>query len=137
VPGLTSWEPAFAQDLEWTLLAALRELADPDGESAYFRLTTRPVEQEPAAVPARVPRGAGGRRVPELAGEDLPGCPGAVEGEREQPFGHRRRAVPRRPSGPAGDRARRSPAHPGPPRPGSGRPPPPPRCQRFRAGPRR
>src|SRR5699024_2853414 len=52
IPGLTSWEPAFAQDLEWTLLEALRELADPDGESAYFRLTTRPVEQELAAVPA-------------------------------------------------------------------------------------
>src|SRR5699024_7375669 len=105
VPGLTSWEPAFAQDLELTLLAALRELADPDGESAYFRLTPRPVEQEPAAVPARVPRGAGGRRVPELAGEDLPGCPGAVEGESEQQFGHRRSAVPCRPSGPACVRA--------------------------------
>ena len=52
IPGLTSWEPAFAQDLEWTLLEALRALADPDGESAYFRLTTRPVEQELAAVPA-------------------------------------------------------------------------------------
>lgn len=51
IPRLTSWEPAFAQDLEWTLLEALRELADPDGESAYFRLTTRPVRQELAAVP--------------------------------------------------------------------------------------
>lgn len=51
IPRLTSWEPAFAQDLEWTLLEALRELADPDGESAYFRLTTRPVLQELAAVP--------------------------------------------------------------------------------------
>ncbi|WP_209369989.1 transketolase-like TK C-terminal-containing protein [Brevibacterium renqingii] len=51
IPGLTSWEPAFAQDLEWTLLEALRELADPDGDSAYFRLTTRPVRQELAAVP--------------------------------------------------------------------------------------
>ncbi len=52
IPRLTSWEPAFAQDLEWTLLEALRELADPDGDSAYFRLTTRPVVQELAAVPA-------------------------------------------------------------------------------------
>ncbi|SUW14171.1 Pyruvate dehydrogenase E1 component [Brevibacterium iodinum] len=51
IPGLTSWEPAFAQDLEWTLLEALRELADPDGDSAYFRLTTRPVAQELAGVP--------------------------------------------------------------------------------------
>lgn len=51
IPRLTSWEPAFAQDLEWTLLEALSELADPDGDSAYFRLTTRPVAQELAAVP--------------------------------------------------------------------------------------
>lgn len=51
IPKLTSWEPAFAQDLEWTLLEALRDLADPDGDSAYFRLTTRPVAQERAAVP--------------------------------------------------------------------------------------
>ncbi|WP_432790263.1 pyruvate dehydrogenase [Brevibacterium sp. K11IcPPYGO002] len=51
IPGLTSWEPAFAQDLEWTLLEALRELGDPHGDSAYFRLTTRPVAQELAAVP--------------------------------------------------------------------------------------
>lgn len=51
IPGLTSWEPAFAQDLEWTMLEALRELADPDGDSAYFRLTTRPVAQELASVP--------------------------------------------------------------------------------------
>lgn len=52
IPGLTSWEPAFAQDLEWTMLEALREMADPDGDSAYFRLTTRPVSQSLAAVPA-------------------------------------------------------------------------------------
>lgn len=52
IPGLTSWEPAFAQDLEWTLLEALREMADPDGDSAYFRLTTRPVSQDLAAVPS-------------------------------------------------------------------------------------
>lgn len=45
-------EPAFAQDLEWTLLEALKEMADPDGDSAYFRLTTRPVRQELAEVPA-------------------------------------------------------------------------------------
>ena len=51
IPGLTSWEPAFAQDLEWTMLEALRELADPNGGSAYFRLTTRPVEQALAGMP--------------------------------------------------------------------------------------
>src|SRR5829696_1843412 len=47
-PGCTCWEPAFGQDLEWTLLHALSRLGQPDGESAYFRLTTRPIEQSPA-----------------------------------------------------------------------------------------
>jgi pyruvate dehydrogenase E1 component len=53
-PGCTSWEPGFGQDLEWTLLAALSRLGRPDGESAYFRLSTRPIEQS-------------------LAGEEIPG----------------------------------------------------------------
>jgi pyruvate dehydrogenase E1 component len=50
-PRCVAWEPAFGQDLEWTLLAALSLLGRPDGTSAYFRLTTRPVDQELAAVP--------------------------------------------------------------------------------------
>jgi pyruvate dehydrogenase E1 component len=44
-PGCTAWEPAFGQDLEWTLLHALSRLGRPDGESAYFRLSTRPIDQ--------------------------------------------------------------------------------------------
>jgi pyruvate dehydrogenase E1 component len=44
-PGCTFWEPAFGQDLEWTLLQALSRLGRPDGESAYFRLSTRPLDQ--------------------------------------------------------------------------------------------
>jgi pyruvate dehydrogenase E1 component len=44
-PGCTFWEPAFGQDLEWTLLHALSRLGRPDGESAYFRLSTRPLDQ--------------------------------------------------------------------------------------------
>jgi pyruvate dehydrogenase E1 component len=44
-PGCTAWEPAFGQDLEWTLLHALACLGHPGGESAYFRLSTRPVDQ--------------------------------------------------------------------------------------------
>ena len=51
-PRCTAWEPAFGQDLEWALLRALAQLTDPDGESAYFRLTTRPVDQSLAALPA-------------------------------------------------------------------------------------
>jgi pyruvate dehydrogenase E1 component len=44
-PGCVAWEPAFGQDLEWTLLHALSQLGRPDGTSAYFRLSTRPVDQ--------------------------------------------------------------------------------------------
>jgi pyruvate dehydrogenase E1 component len=51
-PRCTAWEPAFGQDLEWALLHALAQLTDPDGESAYFRLTTRPIDQSLAALPA-------------------------------------------------------------------------------------
>ncbi|MDS2172843.1 pyruvate dehydrogenase [Nesterenkonia sp. CL21] len=51
IPGLTSWEPAFAQDVEWVMLEAMRDLLDPDGGSAYLRLSTRPVDQSLAQVP--------------------------------------------------------------------------------------
>jgi pyruvate dehydrogenase E1 component len=51
-PGCTSYEPAFALDTEWCLLAALSRLGRPDGESAYLRLSTRPVDQSLAAIPA-------------------------------------------------------------------------------------
>jgi pyruvate dehydrogenase E1 component len=44
-PGCVAWEPAFGQDLEWTLLQALSRLGRPGGESAYFRLSTRPIDQ--------------------------------------------------------------------------------------------
>jgi pyruvate dehydrogenase E1 component len=51
-PGCVSYEPAFAIDTEWTLLAALGRLGKPGGTSSYFRLSTRPVDQTLAAVPA-------------------------------------------------------------------------------------
>jgi pyruvate dehydrogenase E1 component len=50
-PGCVAWEPAFGQDLEWTLLAAMARIGRPGGESAYFRLSTRPIDQALAAVP--------------------------------------------------------------------------------------
>jgi pyruvate dehydrogenase E1 component len=50
-PGCTAWEPAFGQDLEWTLLHALSRLGRPGGESAYFRLSTRPIDQGLRALP--------------------------------------------------------------------------------------
>ena len=51
-PGCISYEPAFALDTEWCLLASLARLGRPDGSSAYLRLSTRPVGQKLAAVPS-------------------------------------------------------------------------------------
>ena len=45
-PRCVAWEPAFGQDLEWTMLAALAGLGHRDGTSAYFRLSTRPIDQD-------------------------------------------------------------------------------------------
>jgi pyruvate dehydrogenase E1 component len=50
-PTLVAYEPAFALDVEWTLLASLSRLGRPDGTSAYLRLSTRPVDQQLADVP--------------------------------------------------------------------------------------
>jgi pyruvate dehydrogenase E1 component len=51
-PGCVSYEPAFATDTEWCLLASLARLGRPGGSSAYLRLSTRPVSQTLAGVPA-------------------------------------------------------------------------------------
>ncbi|MBY6410287.1 pyruvate dehydrogenase [Rhodococcus sp. BP-252] len=51
-PGCITYEPAFAIDVEWTLLASINRLGRPDGTSAYLRLSTRPVDQKLADVPA-------------------------------------------------------------------------------------
>jgi pyruvate dehydrogenase E1 component len=50
-PACIAWEPAFGQEVEWTFLDALGKLGRPGGTSAYFRLSTRPIEQEVAAIP--------------------------------------------------------------------------------------
>lgn len=50
-PGCVAWEPAFGQDLEWTLLNAISHLGNSEGESAYFRLSTRPIDQNLANLP--------------------------------------------------------------------------------------
>lgn len=51
VPGLLAYEPAFAQDVEWTLLHAISQLGAPQGKSCYLRLSTRSLDQSLAAVP--------------------------------------------------------------------------------------
>lgn len=50
-PNCISYEPAFAIDAEWTLLAAMAQMGVPGGKSAYLRLSTKPVDQTLAAVP--------------------------------------------------------------------------------------
>lgn len=50
-PGCTTYEPAFAIDVEWCLLSALARLGKPTGSSTYLRLSTRPVNQKLAGVP--------------------------------------------------------------------------------------
>jgi pyruvate dehydrogenase E1 component len=77
-PRCVAWEPAFGQDLEWTLLHALSRLGRTDGESAYFRLSTRPIDQALAALPAD-PAAREQRRRAVLAGgyrlREAPGPP--------------------------------------------------------------
>jgi len=50
-PGVTAYEPAFAVETEWCLLEAMSRLGRPDGESAYLRLTTRPLDQALCRLP--------------------------------------------------------------------------------------
>jgi pyruvate dehydrogenase E1 component len=50
-PGCIAYEPAFAIEVEWTLLAAMAKIGKPGGTSAYLRLSTRPVDQGLANVP--------------------------------------------------------------------------------------
>jgi pyruvate dehydrogenase E1 component len=46
LPGVTCYEPAFALELEWILLHALAALQDREqGNSAYLRLSTKPLDQ--------------------------------------------------------------------------------------------
>jgi pyruvate dehydrogenase E1 component len=44
-PGLTSFEPAYADELATLMRWALEEIQRETGESVYFRLSTRPIDQ--------------------------------------------------------------------------------------------
>ncbi|MFC5677906.1 transketolase-like TK C-terminal-containing protein [Aeromicrobium endophyticum] len=50
-PECIAWEPVFAQDLEWCMLAAMAQVGIQGGTSSYFRLSTRPVDQALASLP--------------------------------------------------------------------------------------
>jgi pyruvate dehydrogenase E1 component len=66
-PRCVAWEPGFLQDLEWILLHALGRIGRTGGESAYLRLSTRPIDQSLAAVPED-PAARATRRAHVLAG---------------------------------------------------------------------
>ena len=81
LPNVHYAEPAYATEVDWLLCDALERLADPDGESCYLRLSTRPIDQgpfgtalerlgEPALRSAVL---AGGYRLVEAPVDDRPG----------------------------------------------------------------
>ncbi|HEX2438837.1 MAG TPA: 1-deoxy-D-xylulose-5-phosphate synthase N-terminal domain-containing protein [Methylomirabilota bacterium] len=57
LPDLAYYEPAFAREVEWILLAGLRAVAE-RRESLYLRLTTAPVDQRLALPPSEALREA-------------------------------------------------------------------------------
>lgn len=50
-PECVAWETAFVIDTEWALLASMAQVGRAGGRSAYFRLSTRPLDQSLAEVP--------------------------------------------------------------------------------------
>ena len=68
LPGLAFFEPAFAHEVEWILLDAIRRCCDREhGTSTYLRLSTKPVDQTLGDA-ARVRIGDDGLRSQVLAG---------------------------------------------------------------------
>jgi pyruvate dehydrogenase E1 component len=57
LPDLAYYEPAFAREVEWTLLAGLRSVAE-RRESLYLRLSTAPIDQRLAPPPSAEYRAA-------------------------------------------------------------------------------
>jgi pyruvate dehydrogenase E1 component len=57
LPDLAYYEPAFAQEVEWILLAGVRAVAE-RRESLYLRLSTAPIDQRLAPAPSAAYREA-------------------------------------------------------------------------------
>ncbi len=45
LPGITFAEPCFAQEVDWLLCDGMARLSDPEGQSLYLRMSTRPIDQ--------------------------------------------------------------------------------------------
>jgi pyruvate dehydrogenase E1 component len=73
LPAIAYYEPAFALEVEWVLLEALRAILDRgEGESFYLRLSTKPVDQalaKPASSAYRRDVLRGGYRLIDARGE--------------------------------------------------------------------
>jgi pyruvate dehydrogenase E1 component len=70
LPGLAYYEPAFAREVEWILLAGLRAVAE-RRESLYVRLSTAPMDQRlapPPSIAYRAATLAGGYRLIDARG---------------------------------------------------------------------
>src|SRR5208282_3808566 len=84
-PGLTSFEPAYADELAILLRWAFEEIQRETGESVYFRLSTRPIDQPRRAIDPDLAEAiiAGGYwlREPEPGGELAIAYCGAVAPE--------------------------------------------------------
>jgi pyruvate dehydrogenase E1 component len=47
LPNLNFWEPAFAREVDWIMMEAVRQVADRDhGRSSYLRLSTKAIDQK-------------------------------------------------------------------------------------------
>jgi pyruvate dehydrogenase E1 component len=78
-PSCIAWEPAFAHDLEWTFLHAMSRVGVPGGTSAYFRLSTRPVDPAMANLPDEPVLLERRRRQAVAGGYRLSGHPAAAD----------------------------------------------------------
>jgi len=47
LPGVSFYEPAYAQEVDWIMCHAFERLTGVEGESSYLRLSTRPIDQAP------------------------------------------------------------------------------------------
>ena len=108
LPDLAYYEPTFAREVEWILLAGLRAVAE-RRESLYLRLSTAPVDQRLAPPPTAEYRAAvlaGGYRL-----IDARTAPGWSPDTRGPPVRDRRHGAGRgRGRGPARRAGRGSPA---------------------------
>lgn len=94
-PGLASFEPAFVHELAVLMEWAFRHMQEPDGGSAYLRLSTRSIAQMPVpADPAGIVAGAYWLREPAPGAELAIAYMGAVAPEAVEAHGQLLEDIP-------------------------------------------